>query len=107
MPVQIDLWQLVGAAAALTVFFLAIVAFLGRLLVHQFKEHVDGKFKLLDERFMTLDRDVRQLERDFSDMKAKLPLEYQRREDAIRQEVGIIARLDGLAGIIEKVREAK
>lgn len=105
MMVQANLWQLAGMFLGMAVFFLTVIAFLGRLLVKQFKEHVDEKFAGWNKQFAALDADMRKLERDFLDWKARMPLDYQLRNDAIRQEVGIISRLDGLAGIIERVRE--
>ena len=50
------------------------------------------------------DRSTRKLETDFLKWKAVLPLEYVRKEDAIRQEVVINAKLDALATKIDEMR---
>lgn len=116
MSIQVDLWHLLTALSGFLLFFLGIVGFLGRLLVKQFKEHVDSKFSSMetarvaasehwDKKFAELDAATRNLKTDFLEWKADLPEKFQRREDAIRQEVGIIARLDGLSLQIDKIRE--
>lgn len=50
-----------------------------------------------DRRFGDLDRGQRNLERDFLGFKAELPVNYVRREDAIREQTIINAKLDALA----------
>ncbi len=49
------------------------------------------------------DRSTRKLEREFLEHCAKLPLEYVRKEDAIRQELVINAKLDALAMKIDRM----
>lgn len=49
------------------------------------------------------EKSVRRLEREFLEHCAKLPLEYVRKEDAIRQEVVINAKLDALAMKIDRI----
>lgn len=50
------------------------------------------------------DRSTRKLETDFLKFQATLPIEYVRKEDAIRQEVVINAKLDALAVKMDKMR---
>ena len=50
------------------------------------------------------DRSTRKLETDFLKWRAVLPLEYVRKEDAIRQEVVINAKLDALAIKMDEMR---
>ena len=50
------------------------------------------------------DRSTRRLEINFLEFKATLPIEYVRKEDAIRQEVVINAKLDALAAKMDKMR---
>lgn len=49
------------------------------------------------------DRSTRKLEREFLEHLARLPLEYVRKEDAIRQELVINAKLDALAMKIDRM----
>jgi hypothetical protein len=44
------------------------------------------------------------VERELLQLKADLPIQYMRREDAIRQEVVIHAKLDALAVKIDALR---
>lgn len=70
--------------------------------------------KVLDARFIALDESIRQegtgwrtVERELLQLKADLPVQYMRREDAIRQEVVIHAKLDALATKIDALRGVK
>ena len=49
------------------------------------------------------DRSTRRLEIDFLKFQATLPIEYVRREDAIRQEVVINSKLDALAKKFDQI----
>lgn len=122
MPVQIELWQLMSGIASVIVAFALMVWAFGTILVKQFKEGLDARFstqdemrrqreKTLDERFLALSNEIkregegwRQVERELLNLKADLPKEYTRREDTIRQEVVIHAKLDALAAKIDALR---
>jgi len=49
-------------------------------------------------------KDYARLERTFLELKAELPLQYVRKEDDIRQQVTINAKLDRLAEKIDELR---
>jgi hypothetical protein len=107
--VTIDWGHLVGAIAFLIGAYYALV----KVIVAQFNKNLDMRFKALElvrnnaqgewsRRFSTIEEDVRGLDKRFTEHLVALPNQYQRREDAIRQEVNIISRLDGLAGLFEE-----
>lgn len=101
MIVQIELWHLVTLLLA----FLGFAAGAGKLLLAQ----IDRR---LDQRFVALEKaaaDWRQVERDILTLKAELPLHYVRREDYVRNQTVIEAKLDALAVRIENIqlREVK
>jgi predicted transcriptional regulator len=91
-----------------------------KIIVSQFNKNLDVRFKAQEEvrtgaqsewtrRFDELSKgqrdqvaNQRQLEQRFNKHLETLPLEYWRREDAIRQEVAIVSRLDGLAAMVVK-----
>jgi hypothetical protein len=92
-----------------------------KIIVSQFNKNLDIRFLAQEEvrngaqsewtrRFDELvegtetrqDVSQRQLEERFNSHLTKLPLEYWRREDAIRQEVAVVSRLDGLAAMVVK-----
>jgi hypothetical protein len=89
MTVQVDFWHLVG----LLLSFIATLGGFGMLMLRQIDGRIDGQ----NARLVTL-------EKDLADHKARLPLEYQRREDAIRFETGVNAKLDAIYNLIERIR---
>ena len=111
-----ELFSAVGAALTLV---LAITGALARLLMTQFERRLDERFrtqeasraeaqKLWTAKFETLEqcaqneaREWQRIERDILTLKADLPLNYVRREDYIRNQTIIEAKLDGLALKIE------
>lgn len=109
--VQIEIWQLI----TLFILFVSGVASAGWLLLGQIDKrldtrftgmeqsrqehtaHWDSKFKaLLDDQKSGADA-WRNLERDFLKFRGDLPLEYVRREDFIRNQSVIEAKLDAVA----------
>lgn len=87
---------------------------LSRWLLGQAEKQLDLRFAAMEaarqqaqqqwmDQFETLGEAQERNERRTVQMLSELPLQYQRREDAIRQEVAIIARLDALG---EKVCRA-
>lgn len=113
MNIQVEFWELI--TFAFTLLGVTLGAFLGliRVIVAQFNKNLDARFSAQEKarttaqsswqrNFDELVRALRELERRFTDHLMELPLKYQRREDAIRQEVAIITRLDGLATMMEQ-----
>lgn len=89
MTVQVDFWHLVG----LLLGFIGVLGSFGKLMLAQIDKRIDAQ----NVRLLTL-------EKDLADHKARLPLEYQRREDAIRFETGLNAKLDAIYNLIERLR---
>lgn len=120
---QIDFWSLVGLVGAVVAAIIAACWALMSILVKQFILRLDERFtgqdelrkqreKVLDERFKALETAIksegdgwRVVERELLELKAALPLQYLRREDAIRQEVVIHSKLDALASKIDSLRK--
>jgi hypothetical protein len=95
---------LVGAVATIVGGFWCVVAVAGK----QFEKRLDERFaaqelarqegrKLYETRLANLEGDHRELERAFLKHLSELPREYMRREDHIRFETVINAKLDALA----------
>lgn len=114
MNLQIEWWHLVGLVIALISAFWALVS----LMVAQFNRGLDKRFEVIDtaraeanaaakERFDRLEEQQRNTERELLSMKAELPDKYVRREDAIRSEMTLHAKFDGLAGQIYQFMRAK
>ncbi len=90
MIIQADFWHLLG----LLLSFIGVLTAFGRVMLDKLDKRLDG----INERVMALEKEV-------SNMKASMPLEYQRREDAIRFETVLNAKLDAIGGRIERLVE--
>ncbi len=101
MMVQIDFWQLLTFAAGLLLSFLSAAFLMGRLLLSQVEKRLDARFNALEKKADEEAGEWRRVERELLDLRAELPLHYVRREDYIRGQSVIEAKLDGLALRIE------
>lgn len=84
---------------------------LGKLLLSQNQRQLDQRFTRMDARFDAVDlqqkeeaKEWRRVERDVLQLKAALPLDYVRREDYVRGQSVIEAKLDGLAKLVQTVQ---
>jgi hypothetical protein len=101
--IQIDLWQLLLALGGLVAAIGTVVWALARIIINT-----------IDQRFQTLDSDMRRLERANDEneksvlrLRAELPVEYVRREDWIRFSTVIDSKLDAVMARIEALKERK
>lgn len=90
MSLTLSAWEWLSLLGGSGVALVTLLFTLGRVLLHQVERR-------LDSRFGQLDTVVRANEQRLTQLLIDLPLQYQRREDSIRQEVAIIHRLDALA----------
>lgn len=106
--ITFDHWQLFGVVA----FLLTGLGAMGGVLLAQIEKRLDARFATMEvsreasavqwrASFQALDAMARESDRRITQLLIDLPMQYQRREDAIRQEVAIIHRLDALAGKVE------
>lgn len=118
MTVSLELWQLITLLLA----FLGCVAGFGKTLLDQFERRQAERFAAHDlartegqkamrdlfEQHLSEERRnanaVQDLERDFLRWQADLPLNYVRREDYVRGQVIIEAKLDAVYNKIEVVQ---
>lgn len=110
MTFSVSLWELFSLLGC----GLGLLLGLGRLLLTQFEKRLDARFAALEAcralatdrwkaNFSAVETTVHHTEQRLTQLLIDLPVYYERREDAVRQEVGIIHRLDALA---EKVDDA-
>lgn len=122
MTLQLELFQLLGWAGGMLTLFATIVTALVRLLLNQFERRLAERFAAQDEarrvasqqwddNFRKVlerqDKDaeaVQQLEKTFLKWQADLPLQYVRREDWVRNQTIIEAKLDTLATKLELIQ---
>lgn len=78
-----------------------------KIVVSQFEKRLDERFAMQEEarvvaqrsyneRFLQIEENSRKQERELLQLKADLPVRYVARDDSIRQEVAINAKLDAL-----------
>lgn len=90
MTLQVEFWHLVTLAGGAISTFVGAYWALVRMLLAQ-----------LDKRFGAIERATRALEREHLELRAELPRDYLRREDAVRETAVVHAKLDSLAARIE------
>lgn len=119
MELNVTPWQIASAAAALLSALTGLLLVLGRVLINQFSRRLAERFDTLEAareastqhwntQFLALEkcaaeeaREWQRIEREILLMKADLPVHYVRREDYIRNQSVIEAKIDGLALKIE------
>lgn len=103
MTVDIDLWQLVGFGISLLGGFATIIFTAGKIIAGQFERRVNERLSALQVQRENEINGLSQLERDLLKLQADLPLHYVRREDYVRGQSIVEAKLDGLATKIDNV----
>jgi len=114
MTVQLELWQLITLLLA---FFGAVGGF-GKVLLAQFDKRLKERFESMeaareasgvhwDKRFQGLEdaaKEWTRVERDFLAWKADLPMTFVMRDDYVRNQTVIEAKLDSVALRIENLQ---
>lgn len=113
-----DFWQIVGLAIT----FLGFCGGAGKLLLHQNQRQLDQRFEVLEnaraedhrqnqrrldrleEAAQGADGEWKRVEREFLEMQRDMALQYVRREDYIRGQSVVEAKLDGLASKLENLQ---
>ena len=122
MTVQVEFWQLLTFLIGLLLSFLSFAFVAGRMLLAQVDQrlaqrfeamenareqagkHWDEKFASILEKSQTQGVGLSNLERDFLRFQADLPLHYVRREDYVRGQSIVEAKLDGLAAMVSNAQ---
>lgn len=100
MIIEFQFWQLV--TLMITVF--GAFAGWGKLMLAQHQKHLDMRFSTLEDAQKKESVSWQRVERELMNLKAELPINYVRREDYIRGQSVIEAKLDGLASKIENAQ---
>lgn len=98
MTVSFELWQLVSLASALLGAYVALGAVLLRMITRNI-ERALGQIREDSKKWNNL-------ERDFLKHLADLPIHYVRREDYVRGQTVIEAKLDAIANELKLVQIA-
>lgn len=67
------------------------------------RQHIDNKFTDLGNKLQDQTAEVTRIDREILILRAELPNQYVRREDAIRNETVVTAKLDSLGSKIEQL----
>lgn len=98
--VQIALWHLITLLLA----FFSCVGIFGKVLLRQIEKRIDEKFSAQAITLKGTADKVEKLEREFLEWRADLPIHYVRREDYVRGQTVIEAKLDALYNKLEVVQ---
>jgi len=101
--VHLDTWQVILFCIALVSAFAALIKF----LFVQFDKGLDKRFENMGKRLDGMEADSKdwlRIEREFLQFKADLPVHYVRREDYVRGQTVLEAKLDAVFTKIENIQ---
>lgn len=111
MPPELDLVQVIGWGVGLLSIFASIVVGLTKMLLGQFEKRLDNRFQAVTDRVdECMDRiehnesSLHDMEKSFLRWQAELPMQYVRREDFIRNQTVIEAKLDAMFAKMDLIR---
>lgn len=100
MTVQVEFWTLVG----LLISFIGAACGLAKWLFSNAEARQAARFVSLESTMKETALRWNDLEREFLEFKAKLPVDYVRREDYIRGQTVIEAKLDAVYEKLDNVQ---
>jgi hypothetical protein len=114
MEFHLELWHLFGMLVTLIGGYWALIT----IIVRQFNASLTTRFsaletarseesRMVNERFDRIEASQRTLDREVMTLRVELPDKYVRREDAIRSEMTLHAKFDGLAARIDMFLKGK
>jgi len=95
-----------GVAVVITVVFFWSTLLVGviRWLINRVAKHMDDQLVALTRSMSELADGREDLRRELAELKQDLPVKYVRKEDQIRDQTVIHAKLDKLADVIMKLK---
>ncbi|MCU7123653.1 hypothetical protein J3T26_23565 [Salmonella enterica] len=98
MMLQIDFWEVISMALS----FLGVLVAAGKMLLTQIEKRLNERFEALEMARKESESGWSRLEREFLEFRADMPLNYVRREDYIRGQTVIEAKLDALYSEVKR-----
>lgn len=95
---QIDFWEVISMALS----FLGVLVAAGKMLLTQIEKRLNERFEALELARRESESGWSRLEREFLEFRADMPLNYVRREDYIRGQTVIEAKLDALYSEVKR-----
>lgn len=100
MILTVDFWQLIGMLVSLLVALAGVFAAIAKGLLGHVQKSLDQRFHAIE----TQAKAWQDLEREFLHFKADIAVTYVRREDYVRGQSVIEAKLDAIAGELKRVQ---
>ncbi|EBO3826565.1 hypothetical protein DSF30_06450 [Salmonella enterica subsp. enterica serovar Oranienburg] len=100
MTIQVEFWTLVGFLIS----FIGAVCGLAKWLFSNAEERQVARFRSLEQTMKETATRWSTLEREFLEFRAQLPVDYVRREDYIRGQTVIEAKLDAVYEKLDNVQ---
>ncbi|KFK92740.1 hypothetical protein [Serratia sp. Ag2] len=101
MRIEVEFWGLVG----LLITFMGFVFGVAKMFFAQLEKRQIEQFSSLDASLREFTTNLNTLEREFLEFKADLPIHYVRREDYVRGQTVIEAKLDAVYNKLELVQQ--
>ncbi|WP_338508495.1 hypothetical protein [Pseudomonas poae] len=101
--VEMSIVQMITIGGGILGAFVGVV----KMLLWQVERRLDQRFAVTDERFDVVAKDsdrLRNVELSLERLRGEMPLHYVRREDYVRNQTVIEAKLDGLYLKLENVQ---
>jgi hypothetical protein len=100
MTITLELWQLITLLVTLLISMLGLMLGIGKMLLTQIKSSLDQRFKTVEDQAQSW----QSLEREFLKFQAEMAVQYVRREDYVRGQSVIEAKLDAIASELKRVQ---
>jgi hypothetical protein len=100
MTLQVEFWTVVG----FLITFMSFVGGIAKWLFSKAEERQAARFASLEQSLQKSASSWSELEKEFMRFQAEMPLNYVRREDYIRGQTVIEAKLDALYNKLEAVQ---
>lgn len=97
MKLQVNFWEVVS----LMLSFMGFIFAAGKILLAQIEKRLSERFDALERSRQQSEINWSRLERELLEFRADMPLNYVRREDYIRGQTVIEAKLDALYSKID------
>ncbi|EAM8612091.1 TPA: hypothetical protein MYQ36_000700 [Citrobacter braakii] len=101
MTLQVEFWTVVG----FLITFMSFVGGMAKWLFTKAEERQAARFTSLEQALQNSTSSWSELEKEFLRFQAELPVQYVRREDYIRGQTVIEAKLDAVYNKLEVVQQ--
>lgn len=97
-------WDAVGIVLTAVTAWSGLLLAIIKWLLNKYAEGIKDNFKQLGETIRGQTEEMHRLDKEILKLRGEIVREYVRRDDAIREQVVINAKLDALAAKIENLR---